>query len=78
MISAGVCLLADVLNFTIRFPRTLVPAKGTSYYCFNFRLPDDQEYHLIATEPVIDNPNVMHHMVLSSCDDTGERLNGLT
>ena len=75
MISAGVCLLADVRNFTIRFPRTLVPAKGTSYYCFNFRLPDDQEYHLIATEAIIDNANVVHHMALSSCVDSGEGTN---
>ena len=65
-------MFADVLNFTIRFPRTLVPAKETSYFCFNFQLPDDQEYHLIATEPIIDNPNVMHHMVLLGCDNSGE------
>ncbi|XP_076468958.1 dopamine beta-hydroxylase-like [Babylonia areolata] len=60
----------DVRNITIRFPRTKVPAKETTYICFNFELPDDQEYHLIATEPFIDNHNVMHHIVLSTCDSS--------
>jgi len=60
----------DVRNLTIRFPRTKVPAQETSYVCFNFELPSDQEYHLIATEAIIDNANVMHHMVLSECADS--------
>nr|KAG5701886.1 hypothetical protein BaRGS_014951 [Batillaria attramentaria] len=60
----------DVRNVTIRFPRTKVPAKETTYMCFNFELPDDQEYHLIATKPVIDNDNVMHHMGLTGCSDS--------
>lgn len=65
-------VISDVLNMTLRFPRTKVPAKATTYICFNFELPDDQEYHLIATKPLIDNENVMHHMVLASCDSTGQ------
>ncbi|KAK7114201.1 hypothetical protein V1264_000300 [Littorina saxatilis] len=63
----------DVLNMTIRFPRTKVPAAETSYVCFNFNLPTDQEYHLIATKPLI-NHNVMHHMVLPSCQGTVDLL----
>ena len=65
-------VISGVLNVTLRFPRTKVPAKGTTYICFNFELPDDQEYHLIATQPVIDNENVMHHMTITSCDSTGQ------
>ena len=65
-------VISDVRNITLRFPRTKVPAKETTYVCFNFELPDDQEYHLIATKPFIDNENVMHHMVLTTCDSTGQ------
>ncbi|XP_070190209.1 peptidyl-glycine alpha-amidating monooxygenase A-like [Littorina saxatilis] len=64
----------DVLNMTIRFPRTKVPAQETTYICFSFELPSDQEYHLIATKPYIDNKNVMHHMVLTACEGMAGRL----
>ena len=65
-------VIAGVLNVTLRFPRTKVPAKETTYLCFSFQLPDDREYHLIATEPLIDNQNVMHHMILNACGSTGQ------
>merc|ERR1719342_1153141 len=58
----------DVRNITIRFPRTKVPVKKTHYVCYNFKLPSDQDYHLVATQPLIDNTNVVHHIGLTTCD----------
>ncbi|KAK7094627.1 dopamine beta-hydroxylase-like [Littorina saxatilis] len=64
----------DVRNITLRFPRTKVPADETTYECFVFDFPSDEEYHLIATQPYIDNPNVMHHMVAFACDDSAKLM----
>ena len=49
--------------------RTKVPAKHTTYMCASFELPHDQEYHVVAHEPVIDNANIMHHMIYYGCAD---------
>ncbi|XP_071097014.1 dopamine beta-hydroxylase-like [Haliotis cracherodii] len=71
---------SHVRNITLRFPRTLVPAVETTYMCMTFDLefpdeyPADQEFHLIATQPVIDNPNVMHHITVSGCVDTASKI----
>ena len=34
------------------------------------QLPADQQYHAIGYEPIIDNVDVMHHMLMFGCDDT--------
>ncbi|XP_005101066.2 MOXD1 homolog 1-like [Aplysia californica] len=34
-----------------------------------FDLPSDQDYHIIAYEPLIDNANVLHHILLYGCTD---------
>ena len=60
-------LYADVKNITVRFPSTPVPPQETTYICMTFDLPDDAEYHMIAYEPIIDNLDVMHHIVVSGC-----------
>ncbi|XP_071097402.1 DBH-like monooxygenase protein 1 [Haliotis cracherodii] len=64
----------DVLNFTIRFPETEVPAEDTTYICMIFDVPSDRDYHYIASKPLIDNDNVMHHVVVYGCTDTTEAL----
>jgi hypothetical protein len=58
----------DTFNFTVRFPETKVPNKETTYMCITFELPRDKEYHLIATEPVIDNSDIMHHTLVYGCE----------
>ena len=35
-----------------------------------FQVPNDIEYHAIAFEPIVDNPNVLHHMMLYGCGDS--------
>ena len=49
--------------------RNRVPAKETTYQCQYFELPKDRDYHLIASEPYIDNANVMHHIIVRGCKD---------
>ena len=44
--------------------RNRVPAKEMTYQCQYMELPKDRDYHLIASEPYIDNANVMHHIVV--------------
>ena len=66
----------DVIEREIRFPVTSVPARETTYFCMTFELPDDEEYHLVASEPILDNRQVMHHIILSGCDEA-EDGNGL-
>ncbi|XP_013391507.1 MOXD1 homolog 1 isoform X2 [Lingula anatina] len=62
----------DVKNITIRLPETPVPAVETTYICVIVDLPTDGDYHIIAETPLIDNTNVMHHIVMSGCHDSAE------
>ncbi|XP_041368430.1 DBH-like monooxygenase protein 2 homolog [Gigantopelta aegis] len=58
-----------VKNVTLRYPPTKVPPTETNYMCMTFDLPQDDDYHIIATMPFINNSNVMHHIVLYGCKD---------
>lgn len=51
----------------MKFDRTLVPTQETSYLCQTFDIPNDKEYHMLATKPLIDNAYVMHHTILYGC-----------
>lgn len=57
----------DIKNMTLTFPKTPVPVEETNYYCMAFEFPQDGDYHMIATEPIIDNIHVMHHILLFGC-----------
>lgn len=46
---------------------TRVPTKTTTYYCTSFKVPDDVPYHAIAFDALLDNLNVIHHMLLYGC-----------
>jgi len=58
-----------VLNISLRFPVTPVPSNETTYICQGFYLPNDTDYHVIGSTPVVNNPDVMHHMLLYACKD---------
>ncbi|ESO92083.1 hypothetical protein LOTGIDRAFT_233329 [Lottia gigantea] len=58
-----------VKQMSFRFPPTPVPAKETTYMCMEFELDVSDDFHLIATEPIINNTNVMHHAVVFGCKD---------
>ncbi|PAA77227.1 hypothetical protein BOX15_Mlig028174g1 [Macrostomum lignano] len=56
-----------VRNFTIN-KNTPVPAKETTYVCQAFELNNTATpVHLIGSKPIIDNKNVMHHMIMYAC-----------
>ena len=46
-----------------------MPARVTTYYCKTFLLPHDKDYHIVATEPFLDNKQVIHHMILYGCKE---------
>ncbi|CAG5132243.1 unnamed protein product, partial [Candidula unifasciata] len=62
-----------VKNLTVRFPSgSPVPTKETTYICmifdiFELGLPRDQDFHLVAVTPALDNKDVLHHISLSAC-----------
>lgn len=60
----------ETRNITVRFPETAIPPSETNYYCMVFELPQDDDYHLVANIPHIDNKYVMHHIVLFGCDES--------
>ncbi|KAK7506928.1 hypothetical protein BaRGS_00001779, partial [Batillaria attramentaria] len=62
----------DVRELVLRLPLTPVPAKETTYMCMMFEINDtlkEQDYHVIANTPIINNSYVMHHMLLYGCRD---------
>lgn len=66
-------MFADLRQLDIKLPSdSEVPATETNYRCKVFAVPDDDEYHLIAYEPIIDNANVAHHIVFYGCKDSSK------
>ena len=64
---------ADVNHMDLTFLETTIPPTETNYYCMTFDLPNDQDYHMIATEPIMDNMEVLHHILVYECED-GEEI----
>lgn len=65
---------SGVKNYTMRFPQTSVRARETTYICYLFRLPNDSDADIIAIEPVIDNMEIVHHMILFGCGSDVSRI----
>ena len=53
------------------FPRTEIPTEATNYFCHYIPLNVEagKTYHMIASEPLIDNEEVMHHTLVYGCRD---------
>ncbi|XP_048245072.1 uncharacterized protein LOC124129019 [Haliotis rufescens] len=65
----------NVRNMDLKIPRTSVPPVETTYMCQIFSIPNDTDYHIIASTPIIDNVNIMHHAVIFGCtEDEDESL----
>ncbi|KAK3605265.1 hypothetical protein CHS0354_037666 [Potamilus streckersoni] len=60
----------EIRNITVRFPKTEVPPKETTYKCMVFDLPQDGDFHLVASKVLLDNVNVMHHILIFGCTNT--------
>ncbi|XP_060600292.1 dopamine beta-hydroxylase-like [Ruditapes philippinarum] len=52
----------------LRFPQTPIPGVDTSYTCMVYDLPTDGDFHLASTTPIINNTDIVHHMILFGCD----------
>ncbi|KAH9508903.1 hypothetical protein Btru_050423 [Bulinus truncatus] len=59
----------DIRKLDVRFPSFKIPASETNYMCMIMELPSDQDYHIVADQAIINNSNVLHHMLLYGCDD---------
>jgi len=59
--------LPDTKSFNVTLPRTAIPQNETTYICMGFKLPNETKYHLIGQLPVIENRNMLHHMLLYGC-----------
>lgn len=50
-------------------PPFAVPAEVTTYVCYVFALPTDAKYHVIAAAPLVQNYDVIHHMIIYGCNE---------
>eukprot|EP00105_Crassostrea_gigas_P028554 XP_011450241.1 PREDICTED: dopamine beta-hydroxylase-like [Crassostrea gigas] len=55
--------------FDIRFPKRKVPAEKTTYTCMVVEVPEMEDHHMVANKPLIDNENVMHHLLVYGCQE---------
>jgi dopamine beta-monooxygenase len=39
-----------------------------------YDLPADDDYHLVATTPLINNTDIVHHIILFGCDFPGKGI----
>ncbi|KAK3087134.1 hypothetical protein FSP39_002131 [Pinctada imbricata] len=60
---------SGVRRKSLRFPLTTIPAQETSYYCQILVFPQDNDYHIIGTRPLIDNKDITHHILLFGCNE---------
>jgi hypothetical protein len=61
-------------NLCTHFEGYATTGEETEYVCKGFKLPNDKSYHLIRFEPLINNPDMVHHMILySSIEDFSAR-----
>ncbi|NP_001191657.1 dopamine beta hydroxylase-like protein precursor [Aplysia californica] len=52
----------------LKLVRSPVPASETTYFCQVFDLDLDRDMHMVATEPMIDASQVVHHILMFGCD----------
>ncbi|BFZ19034.1 hypothetical protein BsWGS_22073 [Bradybaena similaris] len=72
----------EVKTMELRMPPgSRIPPKETTYQCMVYDIyaqgvPRDQDFHMVAVTPIIDNRNVLHHAVLFGCTDDTLPTNG--
>ena len=63
--------LTDVKTIPLMIDHMKVPALETTYMCQYVEFPNDTTYDVIASEAIIDNTAIAHHIVVYGCDQTG-------
>ena len=61
--------ILGVQEVTLLYEEAPVPEVDTTYVCQLFAVPSDGDYHIIAGEPILDNTNVMHHLLVYGVPD---------
>jgi len=56
------CPNCVILDFA--YSNYTVPSSKTTYVCYGFQFPQDKKYHVVRFEPLRDNAQVVHHMLL--------------
>ena len=59
----------DMTLTTEEQPFTLPTDQVNTYACKSFELPSDQDYHVVGYEAILDQTDVVHHIVVYSCDE---------
>ena len=69
---------ADVKQHNVTFSGQVIPAQETTVMCMVQDLPEgigpDEEVHIIATSPKVDNPGMIHHFKLFGCPGEGNMV----
>ncbi|XP_059148068.1 MOXD1 homolog 1-like [Physella acuta] len=56
-----------VMNISLRMTETPVPPAETTYFCQLFDLDLKKDMHMIATTPLVEATEVVHHVLLFGC-----------
>jgi len=59
----------NTVDITYNYAEFVVPNMSTNYICKSFYLSNDTDYHVIAFEPLKDNQEMLHHMILYETTD---------
>ncbi|CAG5115919.1 unnamed protein product, partial [Candidula unifasciata] len=57
----------NVTVLDLKFSETKIPETITTYMCQGFELELETDHHIIASEPLVDNRNVLHHIIVFAC-----------
>lgn len=71
---SGYANCAGAHRLDIRLPRLHVPAKENSYICLEYDLPDNDDFHLTAGVPIIDNHITMGGIMVFACGKYNNHL----
>lgn len=62
---------AATISRDLRLTPTQVPPKETTYYCQLFDLNLTSDLHMVATQPLLNVSDVVHHVLMFGCDPKG-------
>jgi len=60
-------LFTDMTSLDLVLPWHKVPSTATPSLCMSYNLPTDQDYMMVASQPVIDKPWHVHTLLLYGC-----------
>ncbi len=55
----------------MQMPEADLPSGQSFRWCYVDDLPGDTDYHIIATKPITQRPDLVHHMKLFACAGPG-------